>query len=413
LGETALSAVSLANNFISVFQVMCMGLGMGAAVMTSRYFGMKDNNSLKKTITIMLRLCFLFATAFSVATLIAPGSIISIFTKEIDVINEGIRYLTWSVVTYWLLGLSLTLTIVLRSVGQAKLPLYASIIAFFTNVFFNYMFIFGKFGAPEMGVAGAALGTLISRVFEFGLILFCMFKLERSVCYRPKDVLLKCGDLLPEYIRVSIPVLVSDTLLGLGNSSIATIGGYIGKSFVSANAITMVTQQLSNVFVMGISQASCIIIGNTLGEGDIESAKKQGNTFLLLGIGFGIFAAGVITLISDTVIGYYNISDETKEIAYQLMNAVAFTVIFQCTNSMLTKGVMRGGGDTKFLMVADVLFLWIVSIPVGALAGIVWKWPPYWVFICLKLDHIIKAIWCVARLRSGNWIKKIKPVLAV
>jgi putative MATE family efflux protein len=410
LGEVALSATSLANQFINIFHICCMGLGMGASVLTARFWGMKDLVSLKKTITIMLRICIALATAFALVTAVAPGFVMSIYSPEAEIIEAGTKYFNWSVVSYWLLGMSLTMTIVLRSVGQAWLPLLTSIIAFFVNIGANYIFIFGKFGAPEMGVAGAALGTLIARAFEFIMIDGYVFFVDKKIGYRIRDLLGKCSDMLREYLRVSIPVLVSDTLLGLGNSAVAIVMGHIGSSFVSANAITTVTQQLSTVFISGISQSSCMVIGHTLGEGDVQRAKTEGNTFLMLGTAIGVLAGGFIMLISPLIISFYNITPETKAIAQELMLAIGLIVVFQSMNSILTKGVMRGGGDTKFLMVADILFLWIVSIPVGAIAGLVLHLPAFWIYVCLKLDQIIKAIWCIGRFRSNLWIKAVHGV---
>ena len=149
------------------------------------------------------------------------------------------------------------------------------------------------------------------------------------------------------------------------------------------------------------------MIGHTLGEGEVDRAQQEGVTFLALGFAIGILAGGIITAISGPVIHMYKVSAETAEIARQLMLAVGFIVIFMCSNNIMTKGVLRGGGDTRFLMVADILFLWVVSIPAGALAGLVLHLPPFWIYVCLKLDQIIKAFWCITRLRSRKWIKAI------
>lgn len=331
-----------------------------------------------------------------------------VYTEDEAIIQAGAGYFRWSIPCYLLLGFSLTCTIVLRSVGQVRLPLISSIAAFFINVFFNYVFIFGKFGAPRMEVNGAALGTLISRAFEFAFICGYFFFRDKRIGYRVKHLFLKCGDLVRDYLRISIPVLVSDALLAFGNSAVAMVMGRIDAAFVSANAITTVVQQLSTVFIQGISNASGIITGHTLGEGDADKAQRQGVTFLGLGVVIGILAGGLIMLLSGPVIGcYQNVSEETRQIAEQLMMAVGLIVIFQSANSILTKGVLRGGGDTKFLMAADILFLWIASIPLGYLAGLVWHLPAFWIYIFLKIDQFIKAIWCVFRLKSRKWIKKI------
>ncbi len=408
VGETELSAVSLANQFISVFQIFCMGIGMGASVLVARYYGMKDQSALKKTVAIMLRLCLGMAALFCAATVLMPDLIMKIYTVERDIIDLGVSYLYWSVASYFLLGLSLTCTIVLRNVGKVRIPLYTSIAAFFINVGANYIFIFGKFGAPKMGVAGAALGTLIARVFEFAVICGYLFLVDREICFRIRDLFKPVGKLWREYIRISIPVLISDGILALGNNSVAMVIGRLGESFVAANAVTTVTQQLSSVMIQGFSQAGAIVTGYTLGEGDRKKALAQGYGFLGIGFVFGMAAAGIILLISEPMIAAYDLAQETQNLARQLMWSISIIVVFQATNSIMTKGVLRGGGDTKVLMLADNIFLWVASIPLGIVAGLVLHLPAFWIYFALKIDQVLKAVWCVIRLRSGKWIKRIR-----
>lgn len=408
VGETQLSAVALANQFISIFHIFCMGIGMGASVLVSRYFGMKDGDSLKKTVAIMLRLCLIMSTIFCVVTILIPRQIMQIYTVEEDIINEGVKYLEYSVITYFLLGLSLTSTIVLRNVKQVTLPLVTSIITFFINIFANYIFIFGKFGAPRMEVAGAALGTLIARIFEFAFICGYLLFVDKKIGFRIIHLLTPVGVLWKEYIRISIPVLISDGILALGNNSVAMVIGRLGGSFVAANSVTMTTQQLSSVMIQGFAQSGAIVTGYTLGEGDRERAHRQGYAFLGIGIFFGLISALIIMIISGPMIRAYNLLPETQEIAKQLMLSISIIVVFQATNSIMTKGVLRGGGDTKMLMVADNIFLWVASIPLGIIAGLVLHLPAFWIYFFLKIDQVLKAVWCVIRLNSGKWIKKIK-----
>lgn len=410
VGQTELSAVSLANQFITIFHIFCMGIGMGASVLVARYYGMNDGSSLKKTVTIMLRLCLIMATLFCLLTLFFPREIMYIYTKpeEESIVSFGIEYLRYSVISYFFLGLSLTCTIVLRNVGQVKIPLYTSVGAFFVNVGANYIFIFGKLGCPEMGVAGAAVGTLIARIFEFAVICGYLFLIDKKIAFRIKDIFMKVGGLWKEYIRISIPVLISDAILALGNNSVAMIIGRLGEAFIAANAVTAVTQQLSSVMIQGFSQAGAIVTGYTLGEGDREKAHRQGWAFLGIGIIFGLVAAGIVMLISEPMITVYNLDETTRGIARELMLSIAIIIVFQATNSIMTKGVLRGGGDTKMLMLADNVFLWVASIPLGAVAGLVLGLPAFWIYFFLKLDQVLKAIWCVYRLQGGKWIKKIR-----
>lgn len=412
LGETALSAVALANQFIGIYQIGCMGIGMGASVLTARFWGMKDIISLKKVVTIMFRICIgLALLVFMAPTLLIPDRLMRIYTEEAEVIAQGVLYYRWMVPCYLLHGLTLTSTLILRSAGQVQIPLVSSAGAFFVNIFFNYIFIFGKLGAPKMGVQGAALGTLLARIFEFVFICGYFFGKDQKIRYRIKDLFGECASLLREYIRVALPVVISDTLLALGNTAVAMVMGRIGSGFVSANSITAVIQQISTVLIQGICHAGCIITGHTLGRGEQERAQEQAWTFLWLGAIVGAAGAGIILLIRSYVIGLYNITPETKQIAWKLMDAIALIVVFQSINGVMTKGVLRGGGDTRFLMVADVLFLWIVSVPLGALAGLYWHLDVFWIYVFLKLDQVIKAVWCVFRLKSRKWIKMLSTQL--
>ncbi len=407
MGDAQLSASSLAGQFINLFQICCMGIGMGASVLVSRFWGMEDHKSLKISITIMLRICLGICFAFTLANILIPDLIMRMYTNEVEIIDYGLLYLKWLMPTYFCIGLTLTSTIVLRSVGQVRIPLFSSICAFFVNIFFNWMFIFGKLGAPRMEIAGAALGTLIARVFELVFICGYFFFIDEKIRYRLVDLKMKCGSLVQSYLKISIPVLISDFLLALGNNAVAMVMGHIGSTFVAANSVTVVVQQLSSVLTQGISNASGIITGHTMGEGNIEKAQQQGYTFLGLGLVIGVLAAILIMAIRTPMINYYQITPEAKEIAYHLMDAISIIMIFQSMNSILTKGVLRAGGDTKFLMAGDILFLWVASIPLGALAGLVFHWDSFWIYILLKIDQIIKCVWCFFRLKSGKWMKKI------
>ena len=414
LGEASLSATSLANQFISVYHILCMGLGMGASVLVSRYWGMKQQEpekameSLRKTVCIVLRLTVGLAACFAIATYLIPGEIMRIYGDDSRIIELGTVYFRYSVITYFFLGLSLVCTIILRSVGQVRLPLFVSIGAFFVNLGSNYCLIFGKFGFPKMEVAGAALGTLIARVFETTIICGYLLFVDKKIGFRIKHFAMKTKDLLGEYIRISIPVLISDGILAIGNNTVAMVIGRLGMVFVAANAITAVTQQMSSVVIQGVSQSGAIVTGQTLGTGDKEKTMEQGYGFLGLGIGLGILSALFIMLVSDSIIGSYEVSNETAQMARQLMMAISIIVLFQSSNSIMTKGVLRGGGDTKMLMFTDNAFLWIVSIPLGIIAGFVLHLPAFFIYMALKFDQIIKAVWCVFRLKSGKWIKKIR-----
>ena len=404
-GEIQLSGSSLAGEFINIFQILCMGMGCGAAVLTAQFWGKGDTKSLKHAVTIMIRICLTLAVLFTLVTALAPSFIMSIFTDDPAVIEKGRIYFLWSTPTYLLMGISLTLTLILRSVRKVMVPLWTSIISFFVNIFFNWVFIFGHFGAPEMQIAGAALGTVIARVVETTIIAVYVFKVDKSIGLRIRDLFGSCGGLLRTYLKYSIPVLISDGMLALGNTMVSIIIGHISTEYVAANAIIATIVRLSTVFTQGLGQASSVMTGNALGQGETDRAYREGVTFVTLSFLIGIFASGVILSLSPFIIGLYNIEETTRAIAHQLMYAVSIMIIFQSSQSMLTKGVLRGGGDTKFLMIADVAFLWIASVPLGALCGLVWHLSPFMIYVALKIDWAIKSFICLFRLKSKKWIR--------
>jgi putative MATE family efflux protein len=407
LGEKQLSAVSLANEFIVLYQILCMGLGYGAAVLTSQYWGQKNISAFKKIVTIMLKMCLVVGGFLGVVAYLFPETVISIFTPDPELIELGAIYLKYSAWTFIPTGLSLTITAVLRSFGEVRLPLYTSFIAFVVNVFLNWVFIFGNLGAPRMGILGSAMGLLISRSIELSFIAGYFVFIDKKIGYRIKDIVTSCKGLYGQYIRYCIPVLISDTILGIGNSAISVIIGHIGFSFVAANAIVSQVTRMTTVFTTGVSSSSSIMTGNTLGEGDTDKAYQEGITFLSLSIVLGVTAGVVLLILCPFMIGSVNISGEAKEIAYQLMYAISIIMVFQSAQTVLTKGVLRGGGDTRFLMAADVMFLWLVSIPLGAVAGLVLHLPAFVIYICLRADYIIKTIWCTFRLLKGKWMNKV------
>lgn len=410
LGERQLSAASLATQYVNIFHSLCMGLSMGASVLASRFWGMKEYASLKRTITVMFRFCLVLAVFFMCSTAFAPEAIMRMYTAESDVAAYGAEYLKYCVWSYLFYGLSLTSTIIMRSIHKVRIPLLVSLAAFFLNIGGNYMFMFGRLGFPAMGIAGAALSTWIVRVFECAVICGYLLLAEDVLRYRPKDLFMKAGDILPEYIKIGIPVFMSDMILALGTNAVMMVIGHLGAAFVAANAITAVVERISNILIAGVSQGSAVVTGNTLGRGEAENAERQGWAFLGIGLALGLLAGLVMLLLADPIIGLYHLTEETAAITRQLLYAMSLMVVFTAMNHILTKGALRGGGDTKALLVADNIFLWVVSIPLGILAGFVFPASAFWIYICIKMDNPLKTIWCVMRLKSKKWIKKIEAV---
>lgn len=407
LGEITLSAASLANQFCMIFLIINFGLGGGSGVLTGQFWGQKDTKSINKTLSILLRFSFVFAVLLMSLAQFIPEKIMSVYTTENSVITQGSMYLRIISLSFIMQGIAVTSTIVLRTIGAVHVGLMASSCSFVVNIILNYILIFGKFGAPALGIQGAAIGTLVARVIEFIIVMLYLFKFDKKIQFKLKYLLETDKDILNKYIKIGLPVLISDILLVLGMNMLSVIMGRMGSDMVAANSISNVVNQFTMILLQGVGNASAVITGNTIGAGKIDEAQEGAITFLTLSLILGLVAALVILISKNFIVDFYNVSDSTKKIAYSLLDSTAFIAMFSFTSGILTKGVLRAGGDTKFLMLADILFLWVASIPLGYLAGIVFNLPPGIVFVALKIDEIIKSIWCIKRLLSKKWIKRI------
>lgn len=408
LGESAIAAVAFGNTFFSLFNFICMGLGSGAVVLSSQFWGRKERESMRGVAAIALRLSALLGAAFSILAIAFPQLVLRFYTNEAAVIAAGIPYLRTVGVIYFLVGISSTSTYLLRSVGIVRIPMISSIIAFFLNLFFNWVFIFGKLGAPALGVVGAAIGTVIARVFEFCFILGYFVLKDERIGFRLKHLLLRGGALWGQYMKYAIPVLISDTLLGLSLSLVSTVLGHVGEAVAAANAITGSIIQITTVVNTATGIASAIVIGNTIGEGDIARAKREGNSYMILSFLFGLVLVVPLLLLEGPYFSLYEISESTRVIAHGILLVNCCMLPFQTNAYASSKGVLRGGGDTRFIMVADSACIWLISLPLGALAAFVWNWSPVWIYVCLRIQYPLKGLICFLRYASGKWIKEIR-----
>ena len=417
LGESSIAGVALGNQFSFLYQVTCFGIAGGMGVLTAQFWGKKDREAIGAGLSIILKIALAFGLLFTVAALCIPQLIMRLYTTDTAVIAEGAAYLRTLSLAYFFLGLTTMIASTLRSVGIVKLTLLTNCVALVLNIFFNWVFIFGNLGAPRLGTAGAALATLICRVVEFAIVAVFLLKIDTRIQFRLRMFFRWDRDIFQNYLKNGVPVIVSDIFLGIGGNMISVVLGHMGAAVMSASSIANTIYQLTAVFLMGVSNASGVITGNTVGAGEYDKAKAYGKTFLSLAALVSVFAIICIQLvkgvvfqqihIGDSVIQVFNVEESTKEIAGQLINTLSVIAVFMSLSNILTKGILRAGGDTKFLMIADILFLWVVSIPLGFLTAFYFNWPPYIVYFFLRIDEVIKSIWCLFRFFSWKWIRNV------
>ena len=411
-GEIQISAAAFGNQFYSLFQFICMGLGSGAVVMSSQFWGRKEEEPLRVTAGIALRVTTAICAAFTLFSVLFPQVIVRCFTNDAAIIAAGTPYMRLIGTTFLLAGLSSTATYLLRSVGNVRISFIGSAAAFFINLFFNWVFIFGKLGAPRLELVGAAVGTIIARVFEFCFVFgYFVFK-DKRIGFRLKHFLLSGKSLKKQYFKFSVPVLVSDTLLGLSLALTTVIVGHVGETLAAATSIVASLVNLLSVLNIGMSGAAAVVIGNTIGEGDIPRAKREGNTYILLSFLIGLVLVPILMLLEQPYVGMYNISETTRTLVHGMLICNFFMVPVQTMAYVTSKGILRGGGDTRFLLLADSSMVWFVSLPLGALSGLVWGLNPVLTYLFLRIEFPLKGIICLIRYFSGKWIRVISSTSA-
>lgn len=409
LGEVAISASSLANQFYNIYTFLCMGLSAAGLVLTAQYWGAGDKAGVRKIFDLLIQLAAGSSVIFALLSFAAPRQLMAVYTKDAQVIAAGAQYLKITALVYLPHGIALVVSNMMRSVGNAKIGLFVSAASFLVNIGCNYIFIFGKLGCPAMGVAGAAAGTLCARLVEVVTCAFFVLKIDKALCYRLKNLLRPPQKtLLRAFGRFGLPAIISDTLLAFAASAVGMILGHLGRETVSAYAIVTVVDRMCTLATSGVGSAAGVLVGQAVGAGEIREARRRGFSFLALTAALGILGAVLVVLVGDWSIGLYDISAATAAITRTMMLASALVVPFQNISSTLGKGVLRGGGDTKFLMVADVLFQWIASIPLGYAAGLVLHASPFIVLLVVRIDYVIKGVWFILRLGSDRWIHQVK-----
>lgn len=408
LGDVPLSAVSLANQFFFVFMVFGFGIASGGAVLISQYWGKGNVDAVRRIMGISLRCIVIVSILFMLAGSAFPKEILRIFSKDEVVVAMGADYLKLVIFSYLFSGVASCYLNTLRGTENVKLSTFVYLVSFFVNGFFNYCFIFGKFGFPEMGAAGAAVGTIIARVSEFAIVMVYGNFIEKKVGFRIKHFFKTERELFPDFIRHSLPVIGSELIWSLGAVTQTAIIGNLSTSFVAANSISGVLQQLAMVMMFGIGNAAAVLMGKTVGAGEYEKAKKMGRTFLLLALGVGIISAGLILVLRNPMLSIYrDVTPETKALAFEIMGVMACLMVGTAVEITSIGGILRGSGDTNVAFAIDAGCTWGVGVTMGYLAGYVWHFPLILVFVCLRTDMLVRIVLCLIRILRGKYIKNV------
>lgn len=408
VSQTAMAASSLANQYTFVLFCFYYGLGIGTSVLCAQYFGKGDKQTVERIIGLAARVAILISLLFFAFSFFAPEAIMKIFSDSPQTIKEGAAYLKVLSFSFVFMGFSQVFVSALRSVGKIVFPSALYVVSLLVNVLMNAAFIFGLFGLPRLGVVGVALGTVSARAVEV-ILCFVYSAAGKDIKFRLKNLFRRSGVLFKDFLKISAPSVVNDLMWGMAATTCTAILGHIGDDMVAANAVAVMVVNMGAIVCRGFSNATTIIVSQTLGENRMEDTRVYAKRILWLTVIVSLLGCCVILAIRPFMVQFYR--DKLTETAIYYLGIImimtTWRLVGEGINTCLICGCFRGGGDVKFGMVVDTVFMWGVSVPLMAIAAYVLKLPPVWVYFVMTLDEFEKMPVVFAHYFKFKWMKNI------
>lgn len=405
--ETSLAGVAAVNQIQFVFQQIIMGAGNGLVVLCSQYWGQGRTDEIKRISVGAMLIGLSAAVLLFVCAAFLPGKILSIFTPSPAIIEQGSEYLSLIKYTYIVFAVTNLLLASLRSVETVKIGFYISVLSLVVNCSINYLLIGGNFGFPEMGVTGAAIGTLTARVIELVIVICYIAFADKRLNISIKDIFVFDTRLIKDYCKVSSTIILVAAMFGLSTALQSVILGHMSDSAIAANSMSSSLYQVLKVMAVGAASAASIIIGKTIGAGNDGRLKEYVRTLQMIFLCIGAVTSISLFLLRKPILSLYNLTVETKLLADGFMLVLCATGFGTAYQMPALVGIVQGGGDGKFILKNDLISIWGIVLPLSFLAAFVFKWHPVAVVFCLNSDQIFKCAAAAIKVNSYTWIKKL------
>ncbi|MDE7048862.1 MATE family efflux transporter [Parablautia intestinalis] len=407
LGDASISGVYMGGQIQTLLQLFSGGIEGAILILAAQYWGKADTESIKRIISIGVHFTLAVGTVFTCLCAFFPRKIIGIFTPDLAVIGEGADYLRIVCFSYLFFCLTQALIAAMRSVEVANIGMAVSGVSLITNISLNYALIFGKFGFPALGVRGAAIATLISRIVETAIMAVYVFRIDRKLCLKLSDFFRTDALLRKDFIRYGLPIAGGQVIWGINMMGNSMILGRFDQYVIAGASIANTLNALAFVTMNGMSAAVSIITGKTVGAGKIELLKEYARTVQILFLGLGLLTGAMIALAKTPFIGMYaGVSKETAGYAHQFCTVLAVTMVGTCYQAACLAGLVKAGGDVGFVFKMDTFFVLLVVLPSAVISARLGA-PAWLVFACLKCDQILKCFVAFFKIRSFNWIKNL------
>lgn len=419
LGETSVAAVGLANKVFFVFTLLMFGISSGSGILASQYYGKRELLNIRRVLRISLYLGVGGSFLFVIPGIFFPEFVMRIFTPQAGTIAIGASYLAVIAISYPLTAITNTYVAILRSMNYVKLPVIITSIAIIVNVIFNYGFIFGKLGLPELGVAGAALATVIARVVECASLLliirlhksgdggigdFIHVKYEKA---KERGVAFINKAFFQKYIYTAAPVIANEFMWGLGVTMYSMVYGRMGDASTAAITITNSVEQIAMVLFFGMCHAAAVVLGNELGADHLKKAETYAKNYMILLFSLSVVGAILTVLLRNPIISLFEVSEVVANYIRLSLLVFAIYMPVRLLNCLIIVAILRSGGDTKAALFLDVSGVWFIGIPMAVLGGLVLHLPIYIVYAMILIEEVYKAVFGYIRYRQKKWLKNI------
>lgn len=406
VGQSSISAVSLASQYASVLFMVFYGLGTGATMLCAQYYGKGDMRAIQIVEGIVMRFSILISMLFAGLAVIMPENMMRLFTNDAELIAIGASYLRYMSISYLCWGIIEVYLAVLRSIGRVVICTALNVAAFSLNIFLNAVFIFGLFGAPRLGAKGVAIATSLSRLIELALC-FAVSFMSKDIKLDFRYLFIRNKALFSDFVRLSLPALGNDISWSVAFSMYSVIIGHLGTDAVAANSFVIVVRNFGTILCFGMASAGGILIGNIIGENKLEEARTGAKKLMKLTVITGAVGGLIILAIMPFVLKYAALSEQAMHYLKYMLLINTYYIMGAAVNTTLIAGVFRAGGDSRFGLICDVIDMWVYAVPLGFLAAFVFKLPVLWVYFLLCTDEFVKWPWVIRHYRSGKWLKNI------
>lgn len=406
VGQSSISAVSLASQYANILFMVFYGLGTGATMLSAQYYGKGDMKAIQLIEGIAMRFSILISVLFAGLALLIPELMMRIFTNDAELIMIGASYLRFMSVSYLCWGITEVYLAVLRSIGRVVISTSMNVLAFSLNILLNAVFIFGLFGAPKLGAMGVAIATSMSRLIEL-LACFVVSFLSKDIKLDFRYLFMKNKALFSDFVRLSLPALGNDIVWSIAFSMYSVIIGHLGTDAVATNSFVIVVRNFGTILCFGMASAGGILLGNIIGMNKLEEAKEGAKKLMKLTVITGIIGGFIVLASIPFVLRFASLTEQAMHYLKYMLLINTYYVLGAAVNTTLIAGAFRAGGDSRFGFICDTITMWCYAVPLGFFAAFVLKLPVMWVYFLLCTDEFAKWPAVLRHYRSMKWLNNI------